>query len=166
MVTGVLRKKRVVVWKKIDDFEKNVEILRWTANLQTAWYRRESTALTEQKHRIEWRALGGDVPPSTGFYRFRNLSVNSNPRQRTRIFSLILNLRESHRTLDNFMLLLSFAYHLFCFVFHLWNIIFHRRNSQDSKITLVGVMRKKAVSLPVRVSPLPKKSARGHPLQE
>jgi len=32
-----IRKKRGVVWKKIDDFEKNVEILRWTANLQTAW---------------------------------------------------------------------------------------------------------------------------------
>jgi hypothetical protein len=79
------------------------------------------------------------IPRRTpGFYRVRNLTVRSSPKQRTRMVRITLILRESRRTLDNFMLFLSFAHHLFCFVFHSRCFIQRERNRQDNEIASFG----------------------------
>lgn len=79
------------------------------------------------------------IPRRTpGFYRVRNLRANSSPKQRTRIFRVILIAQESRRTLDNIMLFLSFAHHLFCFSFHCRYFVYRKRNRQDNEIAAIG----------------------------
>ena len=70
------------------------------------------------------------------------------PKQRTRTFRIILIFRESRRTLDNFMLLLSFAHHLFCFGFHSRRIVQQERNRQDNEIASTRRCERKPICFP------------------
>ena len=117
----------------------------------------------------QWAGVDKTQPPVTmknvrqgipcrtpGFYRVRNLRVTSSPKQRTRIFRVILIAQESRRTLDNFMLFLSFAHHLFCFACHFRYFVYRKRNRQDNEIATSRRCERKPIRFRVffRSSPL------------